>query len=50
MMDDKLNCADVNEKVDDESVDKLQLHESNPRDLQAHIKADSISAGERYCE
>ncbi|XP_062250622.1 myoD family inhibitor domain-containing protein 2 [Platichthys flesus] len=44
MMDDKLNCADVNEQVDDESVDRLQLHESKPRDLQAHIKADSDSA------
>ncbi|CAB1439951.1 unnamed protein product [Pleuronectes platessa] len=42
-MDDKLNSADVNEQVDDESVDTLQLHESKPRDLQAHIKADSVS-------
>ncbi|XP_069368275.1 uncharacterized protein [Paralichthys olivaceus] len=44
MMDDKLNCADVNEKVEDGGVDKLQLHESKPTDLQAHIKADCVSA------
>ncbi|XP_056249620.1 uncharacterized protein si:dkey-245f22.3 [Seriola aureovittata] len=45
MMDAKLSSADVNEKIDDGSGDKLQFHDSKPSDLQEPVIADSITAG-----